>query len=422
MFKIAKVSIKGFWGDLTASCKFEEDINIIIGRNGSGKTTFINILRAVLSVNIEQLAENDFNEVVISLIDGKNNSTVRARKRLDNAGYQSAKYEIGHKEYEFSITRSEHDQYMGIGLHFLQSEQIEESRNALKKLVFLSSLSVYRLRSENDMEIMDRRDRRSIISPVDYRLMQQMNGLTRYQLEISKRVAEISNKLQKEVLGSILYDEQSEKKFPIPNSEEFDQKTEVGNLTSAYEQLQVLDTKMKKKIKNHIKSVSTAITDMQDPEKFKVSRPNIFAIFAYYRTKRIVDMSLKSGEEIKKAKKHLNLLLDIIHDFIKDKRFSLDDRGLKIVDLRDNTINVEKLSSGEKQLLILLTETLLQKERQHVFLADEPELSLHIEWQRNIIPSAKKINPNAQIIVATHSPEIAGGYKSSIIDMREIVK
>ena len=54
-------------------------------------------------------------------------------------------------------------------------------------------------------------------------------------------------------------------------------------------------------------------------------------------------------------------------------------------------------------------------------MADEPELSLHIAWQRQIIPAIRKINPNSQIIVATHSPEVASRYKESIFDMEKLI-
>lgn len=79
-----------------------------------------------------------------------------------------------------------------------------------------------------------------------------------------------------------------------------------------------------------------------------------------------------------------------------------------------------KLSSGEKQVLILLTESLLQGGDSKIFIADEPELSLHIDWQSMILPSIKKLNSQAQIIVATHSPEVAGEYPGNILDMEDI--
>lgn len=84
-------------------------------------------------------------------------------------------------------------------------------------------------------------------------------------------------------------------------------------------------------------------------------------------------------------------------------------------------IDFPLLSSGEKQLFILLAETVLQNRRQSIFIADEPELSLHVAWQRKLLNAVRKLNPNAQLVVATHSPEIAGPWRHSLIKMREVV-
>ena len=115
--------------------------------------------------------------------------------------------------------------------------------------------------------------------------------------------------------------------------------------------------------------------------------------------------------------------MKLLNEFHETKDFSLQDSkvgGLSII--KDKTdIAINQLSSGEKQLIILLTEALLQKGKQTLFIADEPELSLHIEWQRKVISSIRKLNPNSQIIVATHSPEIVGKYKESTINMETII-
>lgn len=98
-----------------------------------------------------------------------------------------------------------------------------------------------------------------------------------------------------------------------------------------------------------------------------------------------------------------------------DKKFLLNQNSSGVLEFIINSdigenrpINSISLSSGEKQLIILLTEALLQKSMPNIFIADEPELSLHIGWQRIIIEKILEMNPMAQIIVATHSPEIAG--------------
>lgn len=79
------------------------------------------------------------------------------------------------------------------------------------------------------------------------------------------------------------------------------------------------------------------------------------------------------------------------------------------------------LSSGEKQLLILLSETLLQNQRPFIFVADEPEISLHVSWQDQLIGSLRELNKSAQLIVATHSPDIVGSLSDRAIDMETLI-
>lgn len=67
-----------------------------------------------------------------------------------------------------------------------------------------------------------------------------------------------------------------------------------------------------------------------------------------------------------------------------------------------------QLSSGEKQLLIILFQVFLLDEQPSILLLDEPENSLHIEWQQQLIDVIRKLNPNSQLIISTHSPSIFG--------------
>ena len=84
-------------------------------------------------------------------------------------------------------------------------------------------------------------------------------------------------------------------------------------------------------------------------------------------------------------------------------------------------VDLRSLSSGEKQLLILLLRTLLQKNKKGVYITDEPELSLHINWQEKLIDALKKINSNIQLILATHSPDIVSKFNNNIIQMEDIL-
>ena len=81
-------------------------------------------------------------------------------------------------------------------------------------------------------------------------------------------------------------------------------------------------------------------------------------------------------------------------------------------------ISTQELASGELQLIILFTFLYYQFETQDQefpVLVDEPELSLHVAWQNRYVESIASINPEAQFIIATHSPEIAAGQPDEAI-------
>ncbi|HJD91083.1 MULTISPECIES: AAA family ATPase [Bacteroides] len=80
-----------------------------------------------------------------------------------------------------------------------------------------------------------------------------------------------------------------------------------------------------------------------------------------------------------------------------------------------------QLSSGEKQMLLILLTTLVQDFDHFVLLMDEPEASLHIEWQQKLISIIRELNPNAQLILTTHSPAvIMEGWLDAVTEVSDI--
>lgn len=80
-----------------------------------------------------------------------------------------------------------------------------------------------------------------------------------------------------------------------------------------------------------------------------------------------------------------------------------------------------KLSSGEKQMLVILLTVLVQDKQPCVLLMDEPEVSLHVEWQQRIIEIIREMNPNAQLILTTHSPAmVMGGWMDAVTEVTDI--
>ena len=80
-----------------------------------------------------------------------------------------------------------------------------------------------------------------------------------------------------------------------------------------------------------------------------------------------------------------------------------------------------KLSSGEKQMLVILLTVLVRDDDHCVLFMDEPEASLHIEWQQKLIGMIRSLNPNVQLILTTHSPAvIMEGWLDAVTEVSEI--
>lgn len=114
--------------------------------------------------------------------------------------------------------------------------------------------------------------------------------------------------------------------------------------------------------------------------------------------------------------------LEIIDELFLEtnKKINRDKNQLEFL-LGDREINAYQLSSGEKQLLIILLTVLVQDNKPSILLMDEPEISLHIEWQRKLIKYIRTLNPNAQVIIATHSPDIImKGWMDKVFNIEDI--
>lgn len=116
------------------------------------------------------------------------------------------------------------------------------------------------------------------------------------------------------------------------------------------------------------------------------------------------------------------LLYDII-----DKLFSathkMVDREKKEFTLLfyGEPIDLKVLSSGEKQMLTILLAVYLENGEHYVLFMDEPEVSLHVEWQKQLIGIIRQLNPNVQIILSTHSPAmIMDGWMDKVTEVSEI--
>lgn len=87
----------------------------------------------------------------------------------------------------------------------------------------------------------------------------------------------------------------------------------------------------------------------------------------------------------------------------------------------NETLLPYQLSAGEKQILAILLTVLVEDNQPHVLFMDEPEISLHFEWQKRIIGLILQLNPNIQIIMTTHSPAVVmDGWTDHVTEVDDI--
>ena len=119
----------------------------------------------------------------------------------------------------------------------------------------------------------------------------------------------------------------------------------------------------------------------------------------------------------------LSTFLRIINAFYKRKtvRLTIED-GIQVLDQDGEPLSPSLLSSGEQQLMLLLCNVLAATGQPSLFIVDEPELSLNVKWQRELLDSLLQLIEGSQVqfVMATHSIELLTRHKSSILKLDSI--
>jgi len=171
------------------------------------------------------------------------------------------------------------------------------------------------------------------------------------------------------------------------------------------------------------------VNNLKSAERKKGGIPvPISLIYDYHeieKIKTVIPLAQQAEEKKAEALKRINLFVDTMNSFIcideGNKELSIDDTGkIKFSSGgKDINISVNNLSSGEKQLLIFFANLVfnVNETQSSIFVVDEPELSLHLSWQKMFIDKAMMINQNMQLIFATHAPEIVGRHRNKMVKL-----
>ena len=191
---------------------------------------------------------------------------------------------------------------------------------------------------------------------------------------------------------------------------------------SDYHKLLKLDFVSTFDVKGDGKSIQDSYLDIR-LEKLQSDYGYYLSDLVKELTERINSNSSITKAELDKINERKNLFISLVNECFAETGKTLSNDSTKLVFLKDNAIGIypKELSSGEKQLLIILLTVLLERGEEYILMLDEPEISMHISWQYKLIDMILQLNPNVQIVLTTHSPMIfSDGWGDKAIHMEDI--
>ena len=346
---LSSLMIKGLWNEVDIRWKLDPKVNILIGRNGTGKSTVLKLINAALGEK-EVDYERKFKTLQINF---NNNKYIKVSKinRLTDAvnSKDTKKNNVYIKYFDFSKPIDESKPFK----YYLTEENItnKDDKHNIKDWINISNINTFDL-AINDLNYSNDSQHNTLKTDLDLMLDKLIDNFKSYLLKLRDREKEIAKSLDKKI-----------EKIFIQNSLN---KDEIDQL------------------------------------KFHLENKNL---------------------QIEKIYQQQQAFINIVNNFFSEtgKTIDFDKNNSIIFNKNDKIIIASQLSSGEKQILIILLTIIQQENQATIILMDEPELSLHLSWQIELIKSIQVLNPNSQLIIATHSPSIfMKGWNDKVTKIEDI--
>lgn len=446
---IKKIRISNLHGQHeNKEIEFDEKLTFLYGANGCGKTTVLNILAAIVTGKLYNLIDYTFDmielffcdqrnkeeKIIIKMISDENNKRL-LRINLDNENYKIEDID-NLKERMYRKTEDENiDRTFFVMYPFLE--------NIVNKFNY-----VYLPLNRYGYDSGDERDyyrygysRRRYYEMQSNSYNSYLNESLRYVsglikdncVNINIQENRVNDQFRKDVLSSMI---RVSSDMPIrqiiDEIAQFDWE-EVLKSKEAYIktliEIGVYDDKLQKEIEAFFEAFKNAYDDYvkqknDDKERSGIRIDLAWQYAEFQKIRNIADLAKKNERIKEKIRQPKVLFGELINDFFKNsgthKRVMITNEGQVIFETRGDKLHLKDLSSGEKQIIITFASLIfgLKGKGTGIFIVDEPEASLHLEWQNKFVPAILKTNKNIQLIFATHSPELIGEYRNKAVRLK----
>ncbi len=437
--KISKIKIDKLFGsfDHEVDFKIKEGITLMLGQNGIGKTVLLNIIKSIFDCDFYNVMDIAFEKITIS---------------FDNATSWEFEKQIKEEHEELVLKLIKNKKVVDSQLF---SDITEKSEKMLREL---RNYLPAPFRRTDDNEWLDRRtgekfSTKEIIDKHRENLPPEaFNTFLSFPTWFSEIVEGYKvNLIETQRLLTFI---QTDERYNRPhleyrNTVEEYSKELIVDINSKLANSSELSTKLDRTYPNRLIERLNAISEITQKElnskltklEEKRTRLEKVGLLDLKKEPRLLSIQKEQDSAIKEVllvyiedsnqklevydelADKIELFLQIINERFLYKKLSINkDGGFCFSSLKNKQpIPLKKLSSGEQHLLVLFYQLLFKYPKNTLLLIDEPEISLHISWQKNFISDLKKILKlnKMDILIATHSPSIIGKDWELTVDLDE---
>lgn len=426
---LRSIDIHKLHGKYDYNIDFNKDLTLLYGSNGCGKTTILNIVNSIITGKFYQLYKYKFESIIIVLYESDQFIFV----------YYDNNDNLIHVKLNDQVVRIKQrdDEYYFDGLKLRRKNINKSELNLEKKIKNLFNFIYLPLnRSENYQEITFKDykyvNNECVYNYLDYSIMEVETLILEATRKITLEENEINKNYQKDLLSSSinLYNKDDMSKLMF-NAKSIDLKQVKNNKEKYIEILKefdLYDLSMKSKIDKFFLLFNRFISAFRNNNSTNYSDFMLLIYIEYLKVEHVIEIAEKYSVVKQEIHKPINQFQDIINEFFKyesiNKSIIINQDGKVDIASDAGPMSLFELSSGEKQLIITFAKLifLIDKNKNNVFIIDEPESSLHLMWQSLLIPTLLSIDKNIQFIFATHSPEIVGKFRNYTKNVKPIVR